>query len=152
MVSSEIVRTAMGIEQQLPTEEDKKKDEIALRADLARARKHSATYWLGLTYHESSNESAAIEWLAQRTMEAIPPSPWIPGARYNLARVYEDLGQWDAARKWLESDKDSPQRHGNLLRAKWIAQRHPDAAAEPAAAKEAEPNAKTAEAAAPAPP
>jgi hypothetical protein len=64
-------------------------------------------------------------------------------------------GQWDAARKWLESDKDSPQRDGNLLRAKWIAQRHPEAATEPAAAppvaaEEAKPKAKTAEAAAPA--
>ena len=99
----------------------------------------------------AGNESAAIEWLAERTMEAIPPSPWIPGARYNLARVYEDLGQWDAARKWLESDKDSPQRAGNLLRAQWIAQRHPPASGEsPAPATDSEPKAKTAEAATPA--
>ena len=46
-----------------------------------------------------------------------PPSPWTPGARYNLARCYEQLGQSSLARQWLESDKESPQRHGNLLRA-----------------------------------
>jgi hypothetical protein len=150
--SSQVLREAFGIQQELPKGEKEQKEEIENWSNIFRAQKHHATYWLGLSYHEAGNEAGAIEWLAQRTMEAYPPSPWIPGARYNLARCYEDLGQWDAARKWLESDKDSPQRHGNLLRAKWIAQRHPEAAAEPAAAPPAaaeagEPKANTAEAA-----
>ncbi|HEX5103523.1 MAG TPA: hypothetical protein VFV87_06910, partial [Pirellulaceae bacterium] len=126
--SSEIVRKAMGFQQSLPAGEKEQKKEIEFRMTLARTRKHHATYWMGLTYQEAGNQSAAIEWLADRTMEAYPPSPWIPGARYNLARCYEDLGQWEAARKWLLSDQDSPQRHGNLLRARWIAQRHPQSA------------------------
>jgi len=162
--SSEIVRKAMGIDQQLPQDEQQKKAEIAIRTELVRTTKHHATYWLGLTYHEAGNNPAAIEWLATRTMEAFPPSPWIPGARYNLARCYEDFGNIDlalaagakkdkntelarsleakaqssfaAARKWLESDKDSPQRHGNLLRAKWIAERHPGDATKPIAPQE----------------
>lgn len=146
---SEIVRQAAGIQQHLPTDQAQQKLAIENFATITRTQKHHATYWLGLTYHEAGNESAAIEWLAKRTMEAFPPSPWIPGARYNLARVYEDLGQWDAARKWLESDKDSPQRLGNLLRARQIAKLHPPADA-PASASEAAPQATTAEAETPA--
>ena len=132
--NSQIVREAQGLQQMLPEDPAQQKSLLDGLTTIAFARKHHATYWLGLTYHETGNESAAIEWFVERTLPAVPESPWIPGARYNLARCYEDLGQWDAARKWLESDKDSPQRHGNLLRAKWIAQRHPEAA--PASAAE----------------
>jgi tetratricopeptide (TPR) repeat protein len=139
--SSQVLREAAGIQQQLPKDEQQQKEMIESFAHIARTQKHHATYWLGLTYHEAGNQAGAIEWLAERAMEAYPPSPWIPGARYNLARCYEDLGQWDAARKWLESDKDSPQRHGNLLRAKWIAQRHPQAAAPAVADEGSEPKA-----------
>ena len=146
--SSEIVRKALGFQEPLPEDEQQQRERIAFYMTIARQRKLHATYWLGLTYYEAGQYPAAIEWLAERTMEAIPPSPWIPGARYNLARCYEDLGQWDAARKWLESDKDSPQRHGNLLRAKWIAERHPPTSA--AEQAEAESRAETAEAASPA--
>ena len=66
----------------------------------------------------------AIEWLT-RTAEDSPASPWLPGARYNLARCYEELGQFDLARQWLQSDADSPQRHGNLLRARQLAAERP---------------------------
>jgi len=131
--NSQIVREAQGLQQILPEDPAQQAAMLDAITNIAFTRKHHATYWLGLTYHESGNESAAIEWFVERTLPAVPESPWIPGARYNLARCYEDLGQWDAARKWLESDKDSPQRHGNLLRAKWLAQRHPEAAAAPSA-------------------
>jgi hypothetical protein len=129
MRNSEAVRTAQGLQQLLPEDPAQLAAALDGITEIAFTRKHHATYWLGLTYHEAGNESAAIEWFAERTLTAVPPSPWIPGARYNLARCYEDLGQWDAARRWLESDKDSPQRHGNLLRARQIAERHPPAAA-----------------------
>jgi hypothetical protein len=139
--TSEVVRKAQGLQQSLPADPQQQKEAIDFITTTARTRKHHATYWLGLTYQEAGNHPAAIEWLAERTMEAYPPSPWIPGARYNLARCYEDLGQWEAARKWLESDKESPQRHGNLLRAKWIAQQHAGTADTP----QSEPAGKTSE-------
>jgi hypothetical protein len=120
---SEIVRRAQGLQQFLPEDPEQQQEALAALMSIARTRKHHATYWLGLTYQEAGNHQAAIQWLADFTMQAAPPSPWIPGARYNLARSYEDMGQWDVARKWLESDKDSPQRHGNMLRSKWTAQR-----------------------------
>ena len=85
--------------------------------------KQHATYWLGLSYYEEGNLNTTLTFLGQRTISAATQSPWESGARYNLARCYEDLGQLELARQWLESDKDSPQRTGNLLRAKWLAGR-----------------------------
>ena len=54
---------------------------------------------------------------ASRTLQANPNGPWTGGARYNLARTYEVLGDHANARAYYEQDK-SPQRHGNLLRAR----------------------------------
>jgi len=90
---------------------------LAFYIDIAYHGKFDATYWLGLTYYDAGKPGAAIEWL-KRTVEDVPTSTWVAGGRYNLARCYEQLGQLDVARQWLESDKDSPQRYGNLLRAK----------------------------------
>jgi tetratricopeptide (TPR) repeat protein len=123
MEDSEFFRQAMGMEQGLPENPEERELIINFRTAIARQQKQSATYWLGLTYFEAGNFPAAIEWFSERTLAAYPPSPWVPGARYNLARCYEALGQYETARKWLESDKESPQRAGNLLRAKMLAAR-----------------------------
>jgi TolA-binding protein len=82
---------------------------------MLRAKQH-ASYWMGLVHYEGGKYEAAIEWLDERTIKSPLPSPWLAGARYNLARSYEALGQNDKAIALLRAD-DSPQRHGNLLRA-----------------------------------
>jgi tetratricopeptide (TPR) repeat protein len=117
--TNDLYRKLTGIEQVLPNDPAQKQAAITFFSDLAREEKFNATYWLGLTYQEAGNAKVAIEWLT-RTVQASPPSTWIAGGRYNLARCYEQLGQTDLARQWLESDKESPQRHGNLLRAKLL--------------------------------
>ncbi len=94
---------------------------------MVQTEKHHATYWLGLSYYEEGNFATTLEFLGKRIVGVSPPSSWDAGARYNLARCYEDLGQLDLARQWLQSDKDSPQRSGNLLRANWLATRAPAA-------------------------
>jgi tetratricopeptide (TPR) repeat protein len=106
---------------------------------VARVRKQNATYWLALMYYELGNYPAAVEWLSERTLEAAPPSRWLPGARYNLARCYEHMGDLEAARRWLLSDADSPQRPGNLLRAKWLNERSESADSDPAKKYDSEP-------------
>jgi tetratricopeptide (TPR) repeat protein len=121
MLSSDYFRKLVGLDQALPQDPAQRQALIEHFVAIARAGKFNATYWLGLTYYEAGNYATAIEWLGERTLEVFPPGPWIPGARYNLARCYEQLGQAELARKWLESDKDSPQRHGNLLRARRMA-------------------------------
>lgn len=116
---NEFYRKAVGLEQTLPTEPERRKAIIDFYTVIAREGKFDATYWLGLTYYESGNPKAAIEWLT-RTVQDSPPSIWIAGGRYNLARCYEELGDLALARQWLESDKDSPQRAGNLVRARLL--------------------------------
>jgi hypothetical protein len=120
MVTNEFYRKFTGIEERLPENPQQREAAIKAISDVAREEKFYATFWLGLTYFEARRYDAAIEWLGERTVQVSPPSPWTPSARYNLSRCYEQLGKLDLARQWLESDKDSPQRHGNLLRAKML--------------------------------
>ena len=98
---------------------------------LAMLHKLHATYWMGLTHYESGNFAAAVDWLKLRTLEASPEGPWAHGARYNLARCYEAMGQPEKAIDLYRKD-DSPQRHGNRLRARRLEQhRSPEAPATP---------------------
>jgi tetratricopeptide (TPR) repeat protein len=95
------------------------------------ASKAVAGYWLGLLSYDRGNYDVALGWLEDRTLDQNRSSRWANGARYNLARTQEALGDKEAAIKTLQSDpKDAPQRHGNLLRAKQIAAASP--AEEPA--------------------
>ena len=89
--------------------------------------KERATYWLGLAQYDAGRYEAAIEWLERRTLEAMPNGPWTNGARYNLGRAYEALGDSERARAWYRADKSSPQRDGNLWRASRLEQRLPEA-------------------------
>jgi tetratricopeptide (TPR) repeat protein len=122
LINNEFYRKTIGLEQTLPEEPNQKQAVLDLYTGIAREGKFHATYWLALTYSDAGKPKSAIEWLGKPIVEASPPSPWLPGARYNLARCYEQIGELDLARQWLESDKDSPQRHGNLLRAKMLKQ------------------------------
>jgi tetratricopeptide (TPR) repeat protein len=119
--TNEYYRKSIGLDRTLPDDPTQRDAMLDQFVGIARDGKFSATYWLALTYADVGKPNAAIEWLGKPIVEASPPSPWTPGARYNLARCYEELGQFDLARQWLESDKDSPQRHGNRLRARMLA-------------------------------
>jgi hypothetical protein len=81
--------------------------------------KGDASYWLGLLSYDLGKTKVAQDWLARRTLEANPAGPWTTGASYNLARSYEAMGDVPAAIELLEADR-SPQRHGNLLRARQL--------------------------------
>jgi len=82
-----------------------------------RTAKADASYWLGLLSYDLGKYEVAVDWLQRRTLESFPDSTWSTGARYNLARAQEALGLLPVAIELLEED-DSPQRHGNLLRAR----------------------------------
>jgi tetratricopeptide (TPR) repeat protein len=120
LLTNEFYRKTIGLEQSLPENPSQKEEQLAFITSIAREEKFDATFWLALTYSDVGKPGPAIEWLGKPVVEASPPSPWTPAARYNLARCYEQLGQYDLARQWLLSDKESPQRHGNRLRAKML--------------------------------
>jgi hypothetical protein len=90
-----------------------------VEAELAhfQAAKQSSSYFLGLVAFERGNYEAAVDYLQTRTLAASPDGPWTGGARYNLARAFEALGQIDNAVRYYRADL-SAQRHGNLLRAR----------------------------------
>ncbi len=83
--------------------------------------KVDASYWLGLLRYDLGDYEIAAHWLQERTLQSEPFGPWTTGARYNLARTYESMGQLEAAVKLLAHD-DSPQSYGNKIRAERLQQ------------------------------
>ena len=81
------------------------------------ATKQVASLWLGLIAFEEQDYPVAIDYFAKRTLEAVPDGPWTASAQYNLGRAYEANGQLQQAIE-LYDDDDSPQRQGNVLRAR----------------------------------
>lgn len=92
---------------------------LQIRKMVITRAKRNASYWLGLIHYETGRLEPALEWLKTRTIEAAEAGPWTGGARYNLSRVYEAMGDLQKARSELLLD-DSPQKHGNLLRARFL--------------------------------
>jgi tetratricopeptide (TPR) repeat protein len=94
---------------------------VLTKEDLDAHQQHrdDAAYWLGLILLEQqTNETyeSAKQYFGKMTLEATADNAWTNGARYNLARCYEALGQFPEAIKLYEADR-SPQRYGNYLRA-----------------------------------
>lgn len=101
--------------------------ELAMHAQLSAQEraiileaKQNASYWLGLVALEQKNYPSAIDYLATRTLAAFPGTPWTPGAKYNLGRVFEAQGQPLKAAQQYRENADAPQGYGDLLRAKWL--------------------------------
>ncbi len=94
--------------------------------------KQDATYWLGLVAYERGDYATAIDYLKDRTLETWPDGPWTSGARVNLARCYEALGQAADAVAWYRADQ-SLERPGSLVRAKRLLAAAGGSAAEAAA-------------------
>ncbi|HET6879966.1 MAG TPA: tetratricopeptide repeat protein [Pirellulales bacterium] len=86
---------------------------------IAPVAKHYASYWLGLIAFERNDYKTAANYFSKRTLDVNPDTPWRSGALYNLARAEELLGRNDDAVE-LYRQIESPQRHGNLLRARWL--------------------------------
>ncbi len=87
--------------------------------------KHLATYWLGLIAFEKRDFNVAIDYFQHWVLDRQLESPWRQGAQYNLARAYEVIGLRDddqlsieMAIGYYEQDEATPQRAGNLLRAR----------------------------------
>jgi hypothetical protein len=91
------------------------------------AAKSAASYWLGLLSYDRGNLEVAATWLGARSLDREPTGKWANSARYNLARTFERQGRVEDAIKLLEATpEDAPQRHGNLVRAKQLAERAAD--------------------------
>ncbi|MGD9647454.1 MAG: hypothetical protein AB7U73_17200 [Pirellulales bacterium] len=92
-----------------------------------RAAKQSASYWLALVAYERGRFDSALEHLDNRVLIAddiadAADNPWREAGLYLKARAHERLGQIDESIKALEATSGQ-QRHGNLLRARWLKDR-----------------------------
>jgi tetratricopeptide (TPR) repeat protein len=118
------IETSPKVQQELGIVRNRENDQqwqIALQLHKATITsiKQTATYWLGITHYETGRYDTAEGWLKKRTLESAGDNPWKTGARYNLSRNYEAMGDLEQARKLLLLD-ESPQKHGNLLRARYL--------------------------------
>lgn len=84
--------------------------------------KQNATYWMGLLQVGRGKPTDAIQYFQRLTLDQWPDGPWTSGARYNLARVYEETGDPAKAAALYAADV-SPQFHGNRLRGRWLAEK-----------------------------
>jgi hypothetical protein len=94
----------------------------AAKRTVYEAAKSAASYWLGLLCYSRGDYEVAAQWLGERSLNREPKGKWAPGARYNLARTYEELERPQDAIKLLEATPEGdPQLFGNLVRAKLLA-------------------------------
>ena len=118
--TSDMVQEQLGLARHDDEQEGYFRGRMAMTKMVVTNTKHHASYWLGLAQYDDGRPEAAVEWFARRTLEAFPDGPWTGGARYNLGRTYEALDDIEKAREQYFQD-ESPQKHGNLLRARYLA-------------------------------
>lgn len=85
---------------------------------LEMSREH-ASYFLGLLHYDAGNYQTSANWLQKRTLDEFPMGHWRFGSAYNLARARERIEEWEQASQLLLLS-ESPQRHGDMLRARLI--------------------------------
>jgi len=114
--SSRKIQKNLGLKQPRGMSDQEWRGRLEQLKELQVQSKQHASYWMGLLHQQQGNYEIAINWLETRSLEKSPDGPWVDGARYNLARCHEALGRADQAITLYRID-ESPQRHGNLLRA-----------------------------------
>ena len=93
-----------------------------------------ASYYLALADLEKNNLDQAADKF-RKLLNVLPaPDPSQPyinmfrwGANANLARIYESKGDYDRAIAYYSESDPTSQRHGNLLAARELALRFPEA-------------------------
>jgi hypothetical protein len=109
----------LGIRQDRYEAEDVFAAQIRVAQRILLMSREHASYFLGLVNYETGNFATSANWLERRTLDDFPQGEWRFGAKYNLARALERAGDWERARSILLVS-ESPQRHGDLLRARLI--------------------------------
>jgi tetratricopeptide (TPR) repeat protein len=120
LLHSPELQQAAGLSNQLSRDPQERERQLETFASFVQRMRYDSTYWLGLIQYERRDYKTALDWLKTRTLDDSEANPWRNGARYNSARCYEALGQRDDAIRLLRQST-SPQRHGDLLRAKRLA-------------------------------
>jgi hypothetical protein len=92
--------------------------QLALMKQNMRLIRADAAFFLALAHFESGNPQPALNWL-ERMPEIDDEQRWEPWRPYQMGRAWEASGEYQkAAESYLEDQ--SAQRHGSLLRARWM--------------------------------
>jgi tetratricopeptide (TPR) repeat protein len=110
-------RESIGLEQQLPKNPEQRQKMIEFQVSKAKRLREDSSFWLGILQYEQVDYKTAVDWFKTHSLDISPDNFWTRAARYNLARSYEQLKQFEEAAKLYRIDA-SPQRHGNLIRAR----------------------------------
>ena len=119
--AKETLKLVLGVEK-LPEKMDLKP-----LVNVLTKTKQYGSYWIGQMLLDTENFESAIDWFKTRTLDAFDEGMFRQGASYNLGRCYESIGRKSGDDKMLKAAQDSyrsiadsPQHHGNLLRAKML--------------------------------
>jgi tetratricopeptide (TPR) repeat protein len=123
-MAEQFFHSALAADPQRSTEQLKAaaKQQAEQQIVLLVVAKHDASYWLGLILFEKGNYAGAIDYFGRRTLAALPNSPWLYGASYNLARSYEASGDYRKAIELYRANAKQFGDTGQLLRATWLAE------------------------------
>jgi hypothetical protein len=109
-----------GIRRELGVDSEVYNRQVAHIQQMMQLGKRTATYWLSLLQADDGRLETAEGWIAKRVLDEDQESEWVPAARYNLARLAEQLGETDRAVE-LYKTEGAPQEHGNRIRARLLA-------------------------------
>lgn len=114
------LQKAYGIRRDLGIDSQTYDQQVRQVQAMMRLGKRTATYWLSLLQADDGRLETAEGWIQKRVLDEQQQSPWIPAARYNLARLAEELGDTDRAIEMYKRENEI-QEHGNRIRARLVA-------------------------------
>ncbi|QDU97831.1 tetratricopeptide repeat protein [Lignipirellula cremea] len=117
---SKELQRAYGFDRNAPRDEALRKQYMQLQIPILRRAKQRATLWLGLALYDSGDFRSAGNWFDRVRTDPSEIDVCRQSATYNLGRSLEAQGEPALARDMYYLDKESPQLHGNLLRARLL--------------------------------
>jgi len=113
------LQRSYGVRRELRMTEEQFDMQIQQVQTFMRLAKRAASYWISLLHYDLGDPKNAASWHQKRILQEDLESPWKSGARYNLARSLELLGEREQAAELYKTIGD-PQEHGNRIRARLL--------------------------------
>lgn len=113
------LQKSYGIRRELGQSNEEFSFQVRRIQDVMRIAKRAASYWLSLIHYDTGDYENARNWYEKRVLGDEQQSRWEAGARYNLARSLEHLGEVEQASALYKTIGD-PQEHGNRIRARLL--------------------------------
>jgi len=110
----------LGVDRALPRNPQLRAMALQNLTNLMRNAKTTVGFWLALAHYDSGDYASAVDWFSRIRKDPGGVTIWNQSATYNQGRSLEALGKFAEARDLYYGDVKTPQRHGNLLRARLL--------------------------------